>query len=140
MATAVRIREIAEEIAAQLSTIPDVDVTAYPRESLFVEHGTARGCIFFMGSEEPETMGLHVQPLQFALLLVLPSTISGDIRRANERAQELAAVDETTSIYGVLNGAALRSQARVSDVEVDYWQTTGEKRSTQIQARIDAWG
>ena len=140
MATAERITEIAEEIATQLNLIPRIDITPYPRESLFVEHGVARGCLFFMGSEQPEAMGAHIQQLEFALLIVLPSSISGDIRKANERAQSLCAVDELTSIYGVLNRADLQSQARVSSVDVDYWAVVGEKRATNIQASIEAWG
>jgi len=140
MASAERITAIAEEIATQLSKIPDLDVTPYPREKLYVSRGPALGCLFFMGSDEPETMQQNVQPLDFSLLIVLPASISGDIRKANARAQELCAVDAGSSIYGVLNGAPLQSQARVDSVSVDYWTKVGEKRATNIQAAIQAWG
>jgi len=143
MATAPRIREVANEIADTLNQIPTISVTSVPRTNLVVERPPAQGCLYFMGAGPSEHMGFQTQELRYTLLVILPASVSGDLETAVHMCEALSASTPTegtpTSLYAVLYEANLRSQARIDDVSVDYFTKIGADRATKVEADILAW-
>jgi len=134
MATADRIAEIAREISAALA--PVLNAEPKPRKTLTVDPRAVQATLLLDGAGVPETMGYHTQEVRFMLLVVLPSSVSGDLARADGLAARLASTD---GLY-TLNKAQVRSRARIEDVDVDYFAAVGDARATLITATITAWG